>query len=44
MNIACVQEMKNVQRDIALQHDHTGHSALFDWQVFNLTFSDREHV
>lgn len=44
MNIACVQEMKNVQRDIALKHDHTGHSALFDWQVLNLTFSDREHV
>lgn len=44
INIACVPEMKLVQPDIAWKHDHTGHPALFDWQVFNLTFSDREHL
>lgn len=44
MNVACVQETKNVQPDITLKHDHTGHSALFDWEAFNLTFSDSEHV
>lgn len=30
INIACAQEMKNVQPDTALKHDHTGHSAVFE--------------
>lgn len=40
----CARNEKNVQPDIAWKHDHAGHPALLDWQVFNLTCSDREHL